>query len=131
MAMAAGLLMNTVVVMGAEWLLHQAYPPPPGLDMHDPAAVERAMRQAPPILLIGVMAGMLLGAFLAGTVTSKLAESRPRRLVLLVGFFLLLTNALNAFSFWHPQWFRIAAVVLPLPLALLGGQAMRKPENWK
>lgn len=120
LAVLAGALTNVVVVSTAEWLNLQVFPLPPGAAA-DPAKLDALLQKAPEMIFVGVLVGALFAALLSGLVAAKIA-TQPRRIALVVGILLVAANVANAYAFYHPLWFRIAAIALPLPLALLGGR---------
>jgi len=121
LAVIAGGLTNAVIVLLVETLNSRAFPLPAGTDHQNPDQLAAALHDAPAAMFLVVLGGIILASFLSGLVAARIA-TQPRRVALIVGGLLLVTNALNAFSFWHPLWFRVAVLVLPLPLALLGGR---------
>lgn len=125
LAVVAGLATNTVVVTTAEWLNMRAFPLPAEANLTDPVQLEAALRGGGDLPYVGVLAGIIVAAFLAGAVTGRLAAG-AQRTVLGIGLLLLVANVVNAFSFWHPVWFRVAVVVLPLPLAWWGGRLLSR-----
>ena len=76
----AGVVVMFGVIMGTEYLGHQVYPPPPGLDPMNPAH-EQAFMQFIATMPVGakaiLVAAWTLGAFAGGFIAAKIAQ-HPR-----------------------------------------------------
>lgn len=121
LAVVAGVLTNIVVVSGGEFLTSRLFPFPAALAAAPSAELESALRAMPPAAFASILAVTLVGALLSGIVAGRLAAT-PRWVGFVITALLLLGNTTNAFSFWHPSWFRAAAVVLPGALGWWGAR---------
>lgn len=121
LAIVAGAVTNTVVVTLVEMLSIRLFPLPADAGAPGTTGFETAIQTFPPTAFALVLGGILVAVFLSGLVAGKLAAT-PKRIVLVVGLLLVAANVANAWAFWHPTWFRIAAVLLPFPLVWLGGR---------
>ena len=106
MRIVAGIVVGAVVailcVAGIEMVGHLAFPPPPGIDLADPAQVARIMENVPLAALAFVAAAWFIGA-LAGAWVANLVARRALAgwivvaLVLAAGIYTMTTIP-------HPAW---------------------------
>ena len=61
-----GLVTMFIVIMGIEFLGHQLYPPPAGLDPRNTADLARIMAQAPAGALASIAIAWIVGALAGG-----------------------------------------------------------------
>jgi len=104
---------------------HKIFPPPAGLDPHDPAHMKTLVSQLPIGALISVILAWILGALAGGQVAMGIA--RDLRTALLVGFFMTAMGAMAMSSIPHPLWMWISGMLLPLPSAWLGARLASRP----
>lgn len=122
----AGLLAMFVVIMAVEYLGHQAFPPPPGLDPMRTADLAAIMAQQPVAALVFVVvawsAGAFAGAWVAARISRRwrIAAAVPIALVVMVGVLGMIRDVPT-----HPQWMAIAGLLLPIPAALLAARLAR------
>jgi hypothetical protein len=126
-----GLVTMFIVIMGIEFLGHQVYPPPPGLDPRNTADVARIMAQAPVGALASIAIAWIVGALAGGFVAAKVSGFWPRAAAIVVGLFVVLgVVAMMTQVPGHPMWLAIVGLVLPVPMALLGARlAQRRPAS--
>jgi hypothetical protein len=66
MGIVAGIVVAFVCIFAVEWVGHSVYPPPPGLDLSNPADMERLMAAMPAtakaLVLVAWFVGALAGA---------------------------------------------------------------------
>ena len=114
----AGVVVGVIVIGVVEGMGHMIFPPPPGVDLTDPAQLKSAMAQVPVQAKVWVLLAWFLGT-LAGASTGNLVAGRRRwagRATAMVLF---------AFAVWtmltipHPAWFVAAAVAATLAAAAL------------
>lgn len=119
-ATLAGLLAAALVVGLVESLSSSIYPAPPGLDMHDKAAMEAYMRSLPIGALIMVLVawfdGTMAGAFLA----SLLTGGRERWPALVVAGSMLSGALFTMMQIPHPPWMAMVGISLFFPAAEAG-----------
>ncbi len=121
LAVVAGAVTNALVVAGGEMLTARLFPVAANFGEAD-------LRALPPQAFATILGVTLVGALSSGLVAGRLAAT-PRRVGIIIGGLLLVVNTLNAFSFWHPGWFRAAALVLPGALGWLGARwAGKRPD---
>lgn len=117
LGVVAGLVVAFLCVMGIEAIGHSLYPPPAGLDLTNPADVERLMAMAPAAALAFVVlawfVGALLGAWTANAIAKRgLAGWLVAGLVVAAGVATMLMIP-------HPGWMWAAGILLPLVAAWL------------
>jgi len=125
LACLAGLVLGSVVIGVVEFVGHQIYPPPAGIDPRDPESIRRAMETISMGALLVVLVAWAIGSVVGGLVAARLAPRQPMRCALIVGAMLLLAGIANLIMLPHPLWFSIVAVLLFLPAAWLGGRLAR------
>ena len=111
----AGLVVAFLCVFAVEYIGHGLYPPPAGLDVHDPADQARLMEAMPAAAKAFVLLGWFVGA-LAGAWTAIRISGRSLAgwvVVLLV----IAAGIATMVMIPHPAWMWAGGVVLPL----LGG----------
>ena len=116
MRIVAGIVVGAVVailcIAGIELVGHLAFPPPPGIDLTDPAQVARIMENVPKAALAFVAAAWFIGA-LAGAWVANLVARRALAgwiviaLVLAAGIYTMTTIP-------HPAWMWACGILLPL-----------------
>ncbi len=124
-----GALLGVVVAMltitAVEFLGHQAYPPPPGLNPMDPADMERILGLLPVGAKWFIVGAWTCGAFLGGLAAALVA--RHPRIAALVPALLVMAGVIMVSLQMpaHPRWMAVAGLLLPIPAALLGATLAR------
>ena len=124
-----GALLGVVVAMltitAVEFLGHQAYPPPPGLDPMDPTDMERILGLLPLGAKWFIVGAWTCGAFLGGLAAALMA--RHPRIAALVPALLVMAGVIMVSLQMpaHPRWMAVAGLLLPIPAALLGATLAR------
>jgi len=112
-----GVAVGMIVAATTEALGHAIFPPPPGVNLTDPAALATVMFKIPLGAKVGVLAGWFLGVLAGASAANLAAERRPIAGRIVAGL-------LAAFTAWtlatipHPAWMMAGAVV-----ALVAGWA--------
>lgn len=122
LASLAGLVVGSIVTGVVEFVGHQIYPPPAGIDPRDPESIRRAMETISTGALIAVLVAWAIGSMVGGLVAARLATRQPMRCALIAGAMLMLAGIANLILIPHPLWFSIVAVLLFLPAAWAGGR---------
>lgn len=116
-AIVAGFALSVGAVAAFDALSHALYPPPPGVDFKDPAAlagfVESMPFAAKAIVAVGWFVAPLLGALLA------IGIARDNLPGWIVATLFLAAAVTNLFFIPHPQWMVVACFVLPGLAAML------------
>lgn len=128
LAVVAGLITGMILIAAIEYVGHQIYPLPEGLDMHDPDAIRAYLETAPTGSLWMVILAYAIGAFDAGLVSSVIARQDSRRVALICGLFLLAFGLINLFLIPHPAWFWVLSLAVFLPSAYLGSLLGNRPK---
>ena len=124
-----GALLGVVVAMltitAVEFLGHQVYPPPPGLNPMDPADMERILGLLPVGAKWFIVGAWTCGAFLGGLAAALVA--RHPRIAALVPALLVMAGVIMVSLQMpaHPRWMAVAGLLLPIPAALLGATLAR------
>lgn len=122
-AVVAGLLGSVVLIMAVQAVGTRLYPPPPGTDFTDPAAVAALMAQIPLGALLMVELSYAAGSLAAGAIVRLVTPDRPTVLAVVVGGLLTLAGFANLAAIPHPLWFAVLSTVTYVPCALLGAAA--------
>jgi len=121
----AGLLAMFVVITAVQLLGARLYPPPAGLDLHDPTALATMMAQMPLGALAFVVLAWALGALAGGWVAARISRLHPRIAAALIGLAVVAGVLMMILSIPHPLWMSALGVLLPVPLALAGARLAR------
>ena len=76
LAIVLGLLVAFVFFMLFQATSGAMYPPPPGLDLGDPADLEAYIATLPQTALVLVLLGYAVGSLMGGYVTARVATPR-------------------------------------------------------
>lgn len=113
-------LAAVVIFTLAEQGIHALYPSPTGLDFNNKAATEAYMNTRPFAAYLLVLAGWIVGAFVAGLFVRRISTQAGMLLPLVVGGILTVSAVLNFYMLPHPVWFVIVGVLVFVPSVLLG-----------
>ena len=120
LGVVAGIAVAILVIMAIEFAGHAAYPPPPDIDLRDPAATNRLIASLPPGALAGVVIGWFLGSFAGAWTAIRVARWATAGWIVVA--FVIAGGLYTIITIPHPMWMQIAAVALPL---LAGWMALR------
>jgi hypothetical protein len=120
-AVIVGLIVEFLLVFGAEGISHKIHPPPLGMDMRDMSQVKAFVATLPTSALLIVLAGHLIAAFVATWIAAKIARSPIAGFI--VGALLLAAGIANAIMIPQPLWFSIASFVIYIGATLVGVRA--------
>lgn len=113
----AGILLAGLVVAVLESLGHMVFPPPPGLDLANPADQARLMEVIPLGAKLAVVLAWFIGALAGAWVAVRISGWGPAAWS--VGLVMVALSVATTQMFPHPLWMIAAAVVLPLLAAWL------------
>ncbi|KAA2285783.1 hypothetical protein [Arenimonas fontis] len=122
LAVVLGTLAAGLAVAGVQALGHWLYPPPVEVDWRDRAAVTALIDSLPVAQLAFVPAAYAVGSFVGGFVGGTVSALHKRGAALAVGLVMLALVVVNFAMIPHPMWMVAAGVLVPLPLAWLGGR---------
>ncbi|HXA15877.1 MAG TPA: hypothetical protein VN380_02705 [Thermoanaerobaculia bacterium] len=120
-AVIVGMIVAILLVLGAEAISHQIYPPPPGMSMKDMTKVKAFVATLPMSVLLIVLAGHLIATFVATWTAAKIARGPIAGFI--VGTLLLAGGIVNAFTIPQPAWFSIASFVIYIGATWVGARA--------
>ncbi len=107
-----GIIIAFVVVIGAQALVNYVYPLPRGLNVFDRAAMEAVFRAMPASQFAMILTTYFLGGLAGGFVATKVGNAYwPLWAVAII---IALVAAMNVFTYPHPVWAQIGAIVGPL-----------------
>lgn len=124
LAVVAGVVTCVLVVFVVEAIGHLVYPPPPGVDLHDPEAVKSLISTLPAGALLFVVLAWVLGAFAGGAVAGLIGRSLVP--AILIGAIELLFGIMTMVMIPHPVWMIALGVLLPIPSAWAGGRLLNR-----
>jgi hypothetical protein len=117
LGIVVGLVAGVLTTFVAQLAGHMIYPPPPGIDLNDPALLQAFMKQVPMGAKVGVLVAWALGIFVGSAVAISVAQRRSwpawATAVLLFGA-ALYTMVLIP----HPDWMLWGATALTLASAI-------------
>jgi hypothetical protein len=117
LGVVAGIVTAIVCVIAIEAVCHMLFPPPPGINLEDPADLARLMDVMPTAALAIVAAGWFVGSLAGAAVANAAArQSNPGWIVALV----MIAGAVwTMVTIPHPLWMWAAGLLLPLVAAWL------------
>jgi hypothetical protein len=123
-----GLFVGVLVTAVVEGTGHAIFPPPPGVDLTDPATLKSVMSQVPLEAKIAVLLAWFLGV-LFGASTADLVAGRRALAGRIVSLVIFGFAAWTMISIPHPAWFVAAACVAMLLGAFLADRAFGRPRT--
>ncbi|MDR7099476.1 hypothetical protein J2X04_001823 [Lysobacter niabensis] len=102
----------------ASMFLHH---PPPSIDLRDPQALAAHVAAAPTPVMLIVLAGWSLAAFLGGWIAARIARHH-RAAALVIGTLVVVIVLAKRMLIAYPLWMTVAGVLLPLSLAWLAAR---------
>lgn len=121
LAVIFGFIFSFFLVFEIESIGHIFYPPPEGFDLGKPETIPVYVKNVSLGTLISVLTAQCCGSFCGGFVTGLISKAKTIP-ALVFGFLALIMALLNIFIIPHPIWFVILAVLLPIPLSILGNK---------
>jgi hypothetical protein len=113
----AGLIAAVITVALVETLGHMIYPPPPGVDVTDPAQLSAIMSTIPLGAKIAVLVAWAVGILVGGAVSIIIARKTWPAWV--VGGAVLLMGAITMYMIPHPLWMIIATPIVTVLAVIL------------
>lgn len=121
LSIALGFLIGFIVIALIEASNILIYPPPAGLDLNDPVALEAYVAQVPTGAKVIVLFAWAVGTFAAGLTAAKVATKSKITHALIVGGVFMMAGIYNMLTIPTPLWFWIVGLIIYLPAAYLGG----------
>ncbi len=127
LGVVAGLIVGMVVTGVVESVGHALFPPPPGVNLTDPAALASVMGKIPLGAKIGVLVAWFLGV-LTGASTALLIAGRRQPGGWIVGALLFAFAAWTMATIPHPAWMIAGAVMAELAAVFAADRAFGRPR---
>lgn len=125
LAGVVGVVVAVVLVGLVQWGGQQVYPPPAGIDFHDPAQVAAMVANLPTGAFVFVLAAWVLGSLGGAFSAAKIARRSHNAMALVVATFMLAAIVFNLVAYPHPLWMMVLGVLMPVPCALAGAAFAR------
>lgn len=122
-----GVIVAVIVVGVVEGVGHTIFPPPPGVNLTDPAQLATVMDKIPFAAKIAVLLAWVLGT-LAGASAGNVIAGRRAWAGRIVTLVVLALSIFNMTTIPHPVWFMIAAVIGMLAAGAVADRAFGKPR---
>jgi hypothetical protein len=122
-----GVIVGVIVVGVVEGAGHTIFPPPPGVNLTDPAQMATVMSRITFPAKIAVLLAWVLGT-LAGASAGDVIAGRRAWAGRIVTLVVLALSVFNMTTIPHPVWFMIAAVIGILAAGALADRAFGKPR---
>lgn len=129
LSIVVGLISAIAVFVITETINSSLHPAPQTLDYHDSMAVKRYYENQPLTFWLLVLAGWATGSALCGFLIKLISKQEDKRLPIIAGSILTLSAIANFFSLPHPTWFIIIALMIFIPLTLLGHQSYKSSSH--
>jgi len=110
LGVVVGAIIGMVVIFAVEGVGHTIFPPPPGVNLTDPAQLSTVMSRIPFQAKVAVLLAWFLGA-LAGASAANLAAGRRAWAGRIVVLLILAMSVFNMTTIVHPLWMMIVAVL--------------------
>jgi hypothetical protein len=123
-----GAIVAVIVVGVVEGVGHTIFPPPPGVNLTDPAQMATVMSRITFPAKIAVLLAWVLGT-LAGASAGDVIAGRRAWAGRIVTLVVLALSIFNMITIPHPVWFMIAAVLGILAAGALADRAFGKPRT--
>ena len=123
LAIIAGVVSGFLIVFVGDAVIHALHPMPLGLNYMDKTVMMNYVENIPKYLLVMMVCFWALSAFIGGLVATLIEKVQWKSACMSTGGILLAAAMLNLIMTApsHPLWMWVAALVLYLPSALLGG----------
>ena len=122
-----GVIVGVIVIGVIEGAGHTIFPPPPGVNLTDPAQLSTVMSKIPFPAKIAVLLAWIFGT-LAGASTADIIAGRRAWAGRIVTLVILALAVFNMTTIPHPAWFMVAAVMGVLAAGALADRAFGKPR---
>ena len=122
-----GLIVGLLIILAVEGVGHTIFPPPPGVNLTDPAQLSTVMSKIPTPAKFAVLLAWFLGT-LGGAATGNLIAGRRPWAGRIVSLIILSLSAFNMTSIPHPVWMALSAIALILFGGFVADRAFGKPR---
>jgi hypothetical protein len=121
-AIVIGAFVAIALIAAVQYLGHQAYPPPTGIDINDMEAMEAYAATVPAGALLFVGFAWMIGAFGGGMLATFIAREAATTNCWAVGGLVLVGTVMTLMSIPHPLWFSIVSVVALVTTIFMTGK---------
>ncbi|MEM7433400.1 MAG: hypothetical protein AAF351_15865 [Pseudomonadota bacterium] len=111
LAAVAGILAAVVTVFIVQFIGHQVFPPPEGMDPNDTAAIAEYVANAPMVALLFPIISYFIGTLDGVIVAALIGTARTIVFGLIVAGFVLVAAISVIVTIPHPAWYVAAAFV--------------------
>lgn len=122
-----GAIVGVIVIGVIEGAGHTIFPPPPGVNLTDPAQLSTVMSKITFPAKIAVLLAWIFGT-LAGASTADIVAGRRAWVGRIVTLVILALAVFNMTTIPHPAWFMVAAVIGVLAAGALADRAFGRPR---
>ena len=122
-AVILGFIAGFLIFVAAWYTSLRIFPLPPGAEFLDVGSLDAARASRPTGAMIIILAGLVLGTFVASFVATKFAEDMKSLYGLILGLVFLAEGIVKLREIPHPLWFWIVGVPLLVIAPLLGTSA--------
>lgn len=123
-----GLIVGLLIILAVEGVGHTIFPPPPGVNLTDPAQLSTAMAKIPTPAKLAVLLAWFLGTLGGASAANLIAGRRPwaGRIVALI---VLALSIFNMTSIHHPLWMAVGALAAILFAGFVADRAFGQPRT--
>ena len=108
-----------MLIFGGEWLIHNIYPLPTGIDRNNQAMLAQAVKGMPATVFVLMLVNYMLCSLAGGLAATLIGGRRASMPAIAVGLLLTMAGVFNTFSFPYPSWFMIN-MILYFPFSYAG-----------
>jgi hypothetical protein len=120
LALLAAAMVGSILIACIQAVGGKLYPPPPGMNFTDRAAVEQFMATLPLPAFLIVLGSYLVGVTASAWLACKLSVTEKLRQGVMIGVLFIVASVMNLTSIPHPAWFWVANLVIVPVAAWLG-----------
>lgn len=106
-----GIAVAILIVFLAHQLNVMLFPPPIGLDLNDPDALQPYVATLPISAFVLVLVGPMVGTFIGATIACRIGTAKPMLYPAIIATLFLAFTVSNLIAIPHPLWFAIAAII--------------------
>ncbi len=117
-----GVIVSMLIILAVEGVGHTIFPPPPDVNLTDPAQLATAMGKIPVQAKIAVLLAWFLGT-LGGASAANLIAGRRAWAGRIVALIVLALSIFNMTTIQHPAWMAVCAVLAILLAGFVADRA--------
>jgi CHASE2 domain-containing sensor protein len=100
--------------------IHNLYPLPPGIDMHNDKMLSVALSAMPTAAFVLLLLNYMVCSFVGGVVGALFSGRTAKVPIVIIGLLLTLAGAYNLTVLHHPLWFSVIAMLIYFPFTYFG-----------